>query len=84
MTRRGFLTTEFLIVVATNVGVLAAALADALPARYAAIASAVSTAAYAISRGLTKVAPPVVAVTGTVPQQATPSPAPTPPAGVVQ
>lgn len=77
MTRRGFQTTEFWVVVATNVGILAAALADALPAKYAAIASAVSTAAYAISRGLTKVAPPVVAVTGTVPQSTVPT---TPPA----
>jgi hypothetical protein len=50
----GFKTTEFLVTVLTAVGAFVAALADALPARYAAIASAVSAGAYAVSRGLAK------------------------------
>lgn len=54
----GYKTTEFLVVVATQVGVIAAAVSGALPPRYAAIASAVSTAGYAIARGLAKVNPP--------------------------
>ena len=50
----GFKTTEFLVTALTALAALIAALADALPARYAAIASAVSAGAYAISRGLAK------------------------------
>lgn len=84
MTRRGFLTTEFWVAVATDVGVVAAALAGALSPHWAAIAASVSTASYAISRGLTKVTPPAVAVTGTAVQQTIPVPAVTPPAAVGQ
>jgi hypothetical protein len=47
-------TTEFLLAVATIVGSVAFAVADKLPARYAALATAISTGAYAISRGLAK------------------------------
>lgn len=74
MTRRGFLTTEFWVAVATDVGVVAAALAGSLPPRWAAVAASVATIGYSISRGLTKVTPPVVAVTGTTVQQTTPVP----------
>lgn len=79
MNRRGFLTTEFWITVATDVGVVAAALANALPAKWAAVAASVSTVGYAISRGLTKVTPPAVAVTGTPVQTTAPVVAATPP-----
>lgn len=51
-------TTEFLVTVALIVGVVAFAIADKLPPRYAAISAAVSAAAYAISRGLAKIYPP--------------------------
>ena len=54
----GYKTTEFLVVVLTNVGVIVAAAADWLPPRYAALAAAASTAAYAIARGLAKLNPP--------------------------
>lgn len=50
----GYKTTEFLVVVLTNVGAVVAAAAGWLPPRYAALASAVSTAAYALARGLAK------------------------------
>jgi hypothetical protein len=53
----GFRSTEFWATVATNVGVVAAASAGALSPRYAAIASAVSVAAYSIARGLAKISP---------------------------
>jgi predicted acyltransferase len=49
--------------VLTAVGALVAALAGQLTPRYAAIASAVSVAAYALSRGLAKRYPPPVVVT---------------------
>lgn len=52
-------TTEFWVTLATVIGVVTAALADALSPRYAAIASAVSVSAYAISRGLAKISVPV-------------------------
>lgn len=50
----GHKTTEFILTILLAVGALAAALADSLAPRYAAIASAISVAAYAISRGLAK------------------------------
>lgn len=52
-------TTEFWVTLATVIGILAASLADALSPRYAAIATSVSVAAYAISRGLAKISVPV-------------------------
>jgi len=58
----GYKTTEFLIVVLTNVGLILSAAADWLPPRYAAIGAAVSSAAYAIARGLAKLNPPKDAV----------------------
>lgn len=51
---KGYKTTEFYLVLATNVAVLAASLADALPARYAAIAASVANVGYALARGLAK------------------------------
>lgn len=54
----GYKTTEFWVALLVSLGVLVAALADQLPPKYAALASAVSGAAYAISRGLAKVYPP--------------------------
>lgn len=52
--KAGYKTTEFLVTVLVGVGSLAASLAGQLQPRYAAIASAVSVAAYAISRSITK------------------------------
>ena len=51
-------TTEFLVSVAVIVGAVAFAIADKLPPRYAAIAASISGGAYALSRGLAKIAPP--------------------------
>lgn len=49
-----FKTTELLLTVATDVGVVASALVGVLPAKYATFAATVSSVAYAISRGLAK------------------------------
>lgn len=54
----GYKTTELAVVVLTDIGVLAAALAGSLSPKYAALATAVSGAAYALSRGLAKLYPP--------------------------
>lgn len=54
----GYLTTEFYVAVTTLLAVFVSALADALPPRYAAVASAIVAGLYAISRGLAKVYPP--------------------------
>ncbi len=54
----GYKTTEFLVVVLTNIALVLASSADWLPPRYAALGAAVSTAAYAIARGLAKLNPP--------------------------
>jgi hypothetical protein len=54
MLKPGWRTTEFVVTVLVSVGAVVAAFADALTPRYAAIASAVSVAAYAIARGLAK------------------------------
>lgn len=54
----GHKTTEFAVVVLADLGLLAAALAGNLSPKYAALATAVSTSAYAISRGLAKLNPP--------------------------
>lgn len=51
-------TTEFLFTVAVTVGAVAFAIADKVPARYAALAASISAGAYAISRGLAKLYPP--------------------------
>ena len=54
----GYKTTEFAIVVLTEVGVLAGALAGNLSPHYAATASAIAAGAYAVARGLAKLYPP--------------------------
>lgn len=62
----GHRTSEIVVTILANVGYLAAALSDNLTPRWAAIASAISVAAYTISRGLAKrpaVAPVVAAPT---------------------
>lgn len=56
----GYKTTEFLVAVLVGVATLIASIADYLPPRYAAIASAIVGGAYAISRGLAKVPTPVI------------------------
>lgn len=50
----GYKTTELLVTVLTALGGLAAALTGELPPKWAAICAAISTGAYAISRGLAK------------------------------
>lgn len=57
----GFQTTEFLAVILVNVGTIAASLQGSLNPKWAAIAGAVSAAAYAVSRGLAKSGPTVPA-----------------------
>ncbi len=52
--KSGWKTTEFWVTVFSIVGMAAAALASSLGPRYAAIAVAISSAAYALSRGLAK------------------------------
>lgn len=47
-------STELYLTIATNVGLIATALAGALPAKWAAVAATVANVAYAISRGLAK------------------------------
>jgi len=68
--KAGVKTTEFWTTVLVGIGTVAAALAGELAPRYAAIASAISVAAYAISRAITKngalSAPAAVATTGPV------------------
>ena len=50
----GIKTTELLVTILTDVGVVASSLAGVLPARYAAFAAAAATVAYSISRGIAK------------------------------
>lgn len=54
----GHRTSEFYVTLLAVVGLVAAAAATSLPPRYAAIGSAVSVAAYTLSRGLAKMFPP--------------------------
>lgn len=54
----GYKTTEFWVTVLTAVGIVVAALADALPPKWATVAVAVATAAYNVARGLSKINPP--------------------------
>lgn len=54
----GYRTTEALIVVATDIGLIAASAVDWLPPKWAAIGSTVAAAAYAIARGLAKINTP--------------------------
>ena len=60
MPKPGYKTTEFAIAVLTALASLVAALSGNLSPKYAAIASAVSAAGYAIARGLAKISPPPV------------------------
>jgi hypothetical protein len=53
----GLRSTELWLTILTNVALLAAALSDALPPKWAAVSSAGATAAYAIARGLAKSEP---------------------------
>lgn len=52
--RRGIRTSEFWVLVLTNVGLLAASFEGVLPPKWAVVAASVSSVAYSISRGLTK------------------------------
>lgn len=54
--RRGYLTTEFWVTVLFDAGVVLTELTkvNVFPQKYAALAAALATAAYAISRGLAK------------------------------
>lgn len=75
LVKPGLQTTEFWATVVFDAAVLVAALADALPAKWAAIAGSVSTALYAISRGIAKQPPTILPVTPTaVPAAATVAP----------
>jgi hypothetical protein len=56
----GFKTTEFALAVLVGLGSFIASVADYLPPRYAAMASAVVVGLYGISRGLAKVPTPIV------------------------
>jgi len=50
----GYTTTEFWATVLTSVGAVAAQIAGFLPDPWGAVVAGISTAAYAISRGLAK------------------------------
>ena len=52
--KSGLYTTELWVTVATDVGIIASAVAGALPPKWAAICAAVANVAYAVSRGLAK------------------------------
>ena len=70
-------TTELILTVLTDVGVVASALSGVLPAKYAALAATVASTAYAISRGLAKQGVAAATVATNLPS--TPKP-PVPPA----
>lgn len=52
--KAGWKTTEFWATVAVNFGVVCSALVSVVPPKFATVVSAVSVAAYALSRGLAK------------------------------
>ena len=54
----GYKTTEFAVVVLTDIGIVAGALAGNLSPHYAAMATAIASGAYAVARGLAKLYPP--------------------------
>ena len=56
----GYRTTEFWVTSLTSLAALIAALSGNLSPRYAAIAAAVSSGLYGVSRGLAKVPTPIV------------------------
>ena len=74
----GYKTTEFLVTVLVGVGSVAAALSGQLAPRYAAIASAISAAAYALSRSITKNGVAQSPTTVVTTQPVTPTPPPPP------
>ena len=51
----GYKTTEFWLTLAVNVAALLATVAQVLPPKFAAIAAAISSGLYAVSRGFSKV-----------------------------
>lgn len=54
MTKTGWKTTEFWATLATSVGLVLTSVAGVLPPEWAAVAIAVATVAYTVSRGLAK------------------------------
>lgn len=56
--KAGYKTTEFWITLLSIIGLVTSSAAASLSPKYAAIGVAISTAAYAISRGLAKLYPP--------------------------
>ena len=56
--KSGYKTTEFWVTALSIAGLVASSVAASLSPRYAAMGVAVSSAAYAISRGLSKMFPP--------------------------
>lgn len=52
--RRGIRTTEFWILILSNVAIIAAAFEGVLPPKWAAIATAISSSTYSITRQLIK------------------------------
>lgn len=50
----GMKTTELYLTIATDAGLIATALAGALPPKWAAVAATVANVFYALSRGLAK------------------------------
>ena len=68
----GYKTTEFLVWALANLGAILAAWPGDLAPRYAAVITAVSSGAYALSRGLAKLYPPKAVE----PTTATPTPPP--------
>ena len=54
MHKPGYKTTEFYLVLATNLAVFISALSDALPPKYATYGAAIVNGLYAIARGLSK------------------------------
>lgn len=86
MLTTGMKSSEFWVTLASVVGLAAASIAGSLPGKWAAIASVVATAAYAVSRGLAKqqpVAPevPTVRVPASTVAPAPPAPPPAVPGG---
>jgi hypothetical protein len=78
MYKPGYKTTELAVTVLANIGFLLAALTSHLSPHWAAIASAVSVAAYNGSRGLAKLAPPPIAIVPSAPVQSATTLAPPP------
>jgi hypothetical protein len=56
--KAGYKTTEFWVSLLTTIGALTASATSVLPEKFAALVAAVSTFAYAFSRGLAKLASP--------------------------